>query len=280
MRSAACCISEVPGGESRSQRMSLVWKTSFGVIIVGALIAALLGARLVASASRHPNALWHIVHDLCVPAEVATHKPGPCVAVDLAGGYAVLKDLRGQTQVLVIPTQKITGIESEALLEPSSPNYWADAWAARTYVEGYLHRPIPRDDLALAVNSVYGRSQSQLHIHVDCVRPDVVGALKTNLPRLSSRWSRFSLRLPGGRYYAMWLPGAELGDRDPFKLLAEGQVGAKAHMGDETLALVGITGPDGAPGFVLLAHRANPALGDDGHGEYLMDHHCKVLAVS
>ena len=259
--------------------MKLALKLTLGLALVAGLAVAAVGSRFIVSASKHPNALWHIVHDVCAPTQKATGKPGPCIAVDLAGGYAVLKDLRGETQVLVIPTQKITGIESAALLEPSSPDYWADAWAARRYVEGYAHKAIPRDDIALAVNSVYGRSQSQLHIHVDCVRADVAAALQANLPRLGPSWSRFSLPLPGGRYRAMWLAGADLGGRDPFKLLAGGAPGAKTHMGDETLVLVGITRPDGAPGFVLLAHRANPAIGDDGHGEYLMDHHCKVLGA-
>ena len=258
--------------------MRVNWRSGLGALLIGGLVVA-VAARLVASASTNPNALWDVVHGVCVPAQETTGKPGACVAVDLGGGYAVLKDLRGKTQVLVIPTARVSGIESTYVLAPASPNYWDDAWKARSYVEGYARRRIPRDDIALTVNSIYGRSQNQLHIHVDCVRPSIAAALRANLRRLGPNWSRFSLRLEGHRYRALWLPGAELGSRDPFKILADGDKAARADMGAESLALVGVTAPDGAPGFVLLSHRADPTRGDDGHAEELMDHHCKVLGA-
>ena len=75
------------------------------------------------AARADPNALWNIVHGQCVPdwQQHRVLKP-PCVAVDLnkgvAGGFAVIKDQRGQTQYLLLPTQRITGIESAALLAP------------------------------------------------------------------------------------------------------------------------------------------------------------------
>ena len=43
---------------------------------------------------------------------------------------------------------------------------------------------MPRDDISLAVNSVYGRSQNQLHIHIDCVRSDVRNALRAADPTI------------------------------------------------------------------------------------------------
>jgi CDP-diacylglycerol pyrophosphatase len=259
--------------------MNLSWKSSLVALLIGGLVIAAIGARLVASARTNPNALWDVVHGVCVPAARTTRKPGPCAAVDLADGYAVLKDLRGATQVLVIPTERVSGIESAALLAPGSPNYWADAWSARSYVAGYAHRPVQRDDVALVVNSAYGRSQNQLHIHVDCVRPEVAAALKASLHRLGPSWSRFTLKLDGRRYRAMWLAGADLEARDPFKLLAR-DPSARADMGAQTLAVVGITAPDGTPGFVLLSHAANLATGDNGHAEELMDHGCRVLGAA
>jgi CDP-diacylglycerol pyrophosphatase len=242
--------------------------------------AAALAAAFTALASpalADPDALWSIVNGQCAPNQQAKHEPSPCLSVDLAGGYAVLKDESGATQVLVIPTTRITGIESAALQDPTSPNYWADAWKARHDVEALAHRDIPREDIALAVNSVYGRSQDQLHIHVDCIRPDVRDALNMAEDRIGTTWISLDIALAGHRYRAMRLAGEDLGDRDPFKLLASGDPNAGAAMGLETLVVAGAVFFDGSPGFILLSDRADPANRDAAAGESLLDHSCQVL---
>ncbi|MET0331942.1 MAG: CDP-diacylglycerol diphosphatase, partial [Dyella sp.] len=43
-------------------------------------------------------------------------------------GYAILKDHHGPAQYLLIPTARITGIESPLLLRAGAPNYFAAAW--------------------------------------------------------------------------------------------------------------------------------------------------------
>ncbi len=225
----------------------------------------------------HPNALWRVVHDLCMTDMKASGNPAPCAKVDLARGYAVLKDIRGATQLLLIPTTRVSGIEDPQLLAPTSPNYWQAAWEARQLFERRAGRPVPRDEIGLAINSAYGRSQDQLHIHIDCVRPDVLRALRANEPKLRTRWSNLNVDLAGSHYRAMWIDGADLGSRDPFKLLADNDPKARADMGRETLVVVGASSAGGAPGFVLLSARANLATFDQGHGEVLLDHQCEVL---
>src|SRR5689334_7751395 len=80
------------------------------------------GTVSAAHANADPNALWTIVHDQCVPHQEAGGDPAPCAQVDLGAreqhGYAVLKDLVGATQFLLIPTDPVSGIESTALLRP------------------------------------------------------------------------------------------------------------------------------------------------------------------
>jgi CDP-diacylglycerol pyrophosphatase len=242
-----------------------------------AALAACLTAAALPACAADPDALWNIVSGQCVPSQQAKHDPAPCLSVDLAGGYAVLKDQSGATQVLVIPTTRVTGIESPALLDPAAPNYWAAAWKARDDVAALAHRDIPREDLALAVNSVYGRSQDQLHIHVDCIRADVRDALNAALDRVGPKWTPLDVSLAGHRYKAMRIAGEDLGDRDPFKLLAAGDPVAHADMGVETLVLAGAVFEDGSPGFILLSDRADPSTRDPAAGESLMDHGCQVL---
>ena len=60
-------------------------------------------------AADNPNALWDIVHGACVP-HAQSGPPTPCLALDLQTGTALLKDRRGATQILLIPTARVTGL--------------------------------------------------------------------------------------------------------------------------------------------------------------------------
>ena len=239
------------------------------------LLPALLlaGAALTARAA-DPSALWHIVHDRCVPDAQGKHDPAPCASVDLVHGYAVLKDIVGNTQFLLIPTARVGGIEDKAILAPDAPNYWDAAWQARRYVDQRAGHPLPRDDIALAINAVSGRSQDQLHIHIDCIRPDVRAALAQHQAEVGPQWSDFPVPLAGHRYRAMRLSGDELGDTNPFRLLSAGV--PQDEMGQHTLVLAGATFAANQPGFILLDDRADPAAGDRGSGEALQDHDCAL----
>lgn len=223
------------------------------------------------------SALWHVVHDLCVTDARLTGLPAPCLAVDRRAGWAVLKAPGERTQVLLVPTTRVSGIESPKLLIPGRPNYWQAAWAARRWVEQRAGRAIPREKLGLVVNSVYGRSQDQLHIHVDCVRADVVAELKAHDDEIGPAWTPFPVSLAGERYRALRLIGAGLGERDPFKLLAAESPEVRAAMGAQTLAVIGAQSANGSPGFVLLAAQGGRPENPDGHGETLLDHKCAVL---
>jgi CDP-diacylglycerol pyrophosphatase len=240
-----------------------------------ALAAALVAVLHSGPARADADALWRIVHEECVPAAAAAAGTCPCAAVDLERRVAVLKDRRGATQFLLIPTDRVRGIESAAILAPDAPNYWAAAWEARRFMAARAGRPVAREDVSLAVNSAQGRSQEQLHIHIDCVAPDVRETLRASQSSLGPRWTPLDAPLKGHRYEARRLDGADLVP-DPFALLAE-DADAKAHMGEETLVVVGWEFAGGAPGFILLADRADPSAGDRASGEELQDHECAIL---
>ncbi len=243
--------------------------------LLGGLLALSSGAR-----SADPNALWNIVHGRCLPDMRQHGDPRPCVEVNLergvAAGYAVLKDIRGATQFLLIPTPRVSGIECPSLRTPRASNYFADAWQARTFVEKALARKMPRDTLSLAVNSQLARSQNQLHIHIDCIRADVRDALQRERFAIGRRWTPLPILLAGHRYRAIRVAGSSLGGQNPFKLLAWGVPGARADMGYHTLVVVGMWFAPYVPGFVVLDDRADPANGDNAGGEELQDHACAL----
>jgi CDP-diacylglycerol pyrophosphatase len=230
----------------------------------------------IGRADTDPNALWAIVHDRCVPDQQQHDDPAPCAAVDLSAGheqgYAVLKDISGATQFLLIPTEPISGIESPALLAPGATNYFAAAWRARSFVDERAGQTLPRDWVSLAVNSEVSRSQNQLHIHIDCVGADVHEALAQHAPEVGAVWTPFPVPLAGHLYSAIGVAGDDLDAVNPFSLLANGLSGARADMGLETVVVVGAIGADGQPGFVVLAGRADNTTADTGSGEQLQDH--------
>jgi CDP-diacylglycerol pyrophosphatase len=249
---------------------------------IAAAAAVALGLLLpsLAAQAYDPNALWKIVHGQCVANQLAHGDPKPCAAVDLKNGaergYAVLKDLHGATQYLLIPTQRIVGIESPALLAPDAENYFADAWDARGFVEKALGHALPSDVLSLAVNSKLARTQNQLHIHIDCIRPDVRATLLKLRAGIGDAWAPLAEPVGGYGYSAMRVMGATLAGHDPFKLLAEGVPGARGDMQLRTLAVIGMRFDGDAPGFVILQDRADLLHLDFGAGARLQDHDCAL----
>jgi CDP-diacylglycerol pyrophosphatase len=246
------------------------------VFLLLAMLAMASGARHVAADA---NVLWHIVREQCVPDQQRNHSPKPCMEVNLSGGYAVLKDRVGNTQFLLIPTAHVTGIESPEILAPGAPNYWDAAWRARHFVDERAHRDLPREAIGLAINSASGRSQNQLHIHIDCMRVDVMTALREHADKIGMSWAKFPVPLAGDDYMAMRIDRAELGPINPFVLLADGLPGAGSDMARYTLVVVGAKA-DGGDGFVALAGHATPGTGNLGSGEQLQDHACAAASAS
>jgi CDP-diacylglycerol pyrophosphatase len=244
-----------------------------------AAVASTLLVCALAAGCRHgdPDALWNIVHGQCIPDQQRNHAPAPCAEVELGEGegrgYALLKDRNGAYQYLLIPTARLSGIESPELLAPGAPNYFAAAWAARGLVEQKAGHALPRTQVALAINSRYGRSQRQLHIHVDCLRRDVAGALHDHLGEIGQTLAPLGVPLAGRQFRAMRLAGAALAGVNPFGLLAA-SLPPGEDIGRHTLVLAGVDFEDGTPGFVLLDGRAGVWPFDIGHGEDVQSHQC------
>ena len=224
--------------------------------------------------------LWGLVHDQCVPDQRDHGAPAPCALVSLdpdeGRGFVVLKDRTGVAQHLILPTARVTGIEDPRVLAPGAANYFAAAWSERRFVEDRLGHPLRRDQLSIAVNSIYGRSQDQLHLHLDCIDAALGVAVQAGAPAAAARWPAAALTLKGRAYRVRWLAGDTPDAANPFDLLAREAPGAAKAMGAWTLVLIGATRADGTPGFYLLADRADPAAGDMASGEDLQDHSCRL----
>jgi len=253
------------------------WRGYRNCLRLGRLIAALACVLLSAaaggvSAAIDRDALWNVVHGLCVPDEIHLHSPLPCFAVDLdggeQGGSAILTYLIGRTQVLLVPTRRLAGIEDPLVGTNALPNYWRAAWAARGLVAKKAQKDLPRDAIGMAINGAAARTQDQLHIHVDCVRADVRRALASRSAKISVQWGNF--RVLGRTYRARRIVGEEL-DSDPFRLLAEDK--QSSPLGDNSVAVIGARFADGEPGFIVLAERAPRGA---ARAEELLDHSCAV----
>ena len=238
-----------------------------------------------APAKADPDALWNLVDQRCVPAAMAGRPTLPtCSEVDLAPdrahGWVVLKDLRGRLQFLLIPTEKITGIESPVLEVDDATNYFAKAWDARLYMDRLNGSAVPRDAVSLAINSRLTRSQNQLHIHVSCVRPDLRARLIAAQSDIGADWSA----LPGGwlrhRWFVRRIDEASLAAINLFADVADHVPDAAAGMPLETIGVVAENFSDGTAGFVLMASRVDPQDRSSGSAEDdLQDHGCAILGL-
>ncbi|HBF28759.1 CDP-diacylglycerol diphosphatase [Rhizobium sp.] len=216
-----------------------------------------------------PDALWNIVHGKCV---IAT---APCVSVNAGEHYALLKDQRGVAQHLLIPTDKITGIESPALLDDKTPNFFADAWNEHNQVDAKLPHPLPRDAISLAVNAQNARSQNQLHIHIDCLSVQSHDALAKVADQVGSTWAPLPVEIAGHHFKAEKVEGAALGSYNPFLALAKSLKDPTTEMGKYNLVVVGANFATG-PGFIVLSDEAPGMTGGFAGGEDVQDHACAI----
>ena len=162
---------------------------------IGLILATIANLPHSASAANRDE-LWVVVHDICVPAYQSIGVAFPCAEVSIADGlergFAVLRAPSSATHVIVVPTMRISGIESPALLSENAPNYWEAAWDARRFVEEGARRQLPRDKIGMAINSAASRSQDQLHIHVACIAPKVAEFLRRHQAEIHRAWSFLS----------------------------------------------------------------------------------------
>ena len=241
---------------------------------------------LVVSAGAGANAgarglLWRVVQT-CLVSHYVTGGAFPCLAVEAANGaedgYAVLRAPLDGRHVIVTPTVRTIGIEGERLRGADAPEYFRDAWNSRHFVTDGLTRQPARDDLAMAVNSRLGRSQDQLHIHVDCIRPAIKQVLQRQAASLSpSSWTQITVLPHAPRYWALAVRSEDLSGVNVFDLVAKGLAVDPQRMDDITVVVAGSDHIHDRPGFIVLARQRLANSMDEAHGEALLNHSCSTF---
>ncbi|MFL9883626.1 CDP-diacylglycerol diphosphatase [Paraburkholderia agricolaris] len=238
---------------------------------VAALALACTAAACARLAAVDSNALWKIVDVRCVPSQQATGTPGQCTIVNLDKRYAILKDIVGRSQHLLIPTDRVNGIESPFILAPNAPDYWDDAWTSRLYVEKSVKRTLPDNQLGLEINSQFRRSQNQLHIHIDCMQGKISDALARHAKDAPSEWHWDTL--DGQRYRIMRVTSLTQAD-NPFRIVARDNPNSQA-MAMQTVLVTG-AGPSAEQDGWLIVNSGLDIDNGSGTAEGLLDHACRV----
>jgi CDP-diacylglycerol pyrophosphatase len=192
---------------------------------------------------------------------LAAAEPGPpCTIVDPGRGFVVIKD-RARSKPyawLLVPATDVTGIEDPAVFVAPVAGFWAIGWQV-----GRRLVPAPPEGLGLAINSVAGRTQNLLHIHISCVAPEVRAALAA--AAIGPDWAEAPfLTLGGQRFNARKVARLE---PSPFLLLRD-LPGAAEDMGGQSLAAIGSA--DG--GFYVLTDSTEPGVAAET--EALLDETC------
>lgn len=247
------------------------WVVVKRVCIVSIVCIMVYGAWRGYALHRNSDALWNIVSGQCVPHQQQQHSPTPCQQVNLSQGYALLKDKVGIAQYLLIPTAQISGIESNKLLDLTTPNYFSLAWSLLPRVSQRLEKPIPNTLLSLAINSKWGRSQNQLHIHLSCLRGDVRQRLAEKQSTLTEQWQPLSLL--NHPYWVRTLTLEQLNARSLFQRVFAELPDIDPSSGREGIAVTMLA--DGR--LVVLVLRTDWVKGILGSAEELQDHQCDAV---
>ncbi|WP_435928968.1 CDP-diacylglycerol diphosphatase [Dryocola sp. BD613] len=244
-------------------------KTLRGLLFLFIALLVVVAAWLL-SIRANSDALWKIVSEQCVPGQQQRHDPAPCLAVNLDKRFVIFKDAKGPLHNLLMPTEKMTGIESPEVQQPDAPNFFYQAWQERGRLKQMAGKPISDRYLGLAINSWYGRSQNQLHIHLACLYPEVYQALNRQEGRIGNSWQPLGEKLKGHDYLAMKMPAGAFEQQDPFKLLH-----AYVQQQGDDIAKYGLAvAANGQGDIVLLANRLKITDFNLGTAGEILDYRC------
>lgn len=228
------------------------------------------------------DALWTVTHDLCMTNHHYRRDPAPCQQVyqpqDSNQGFSVIQNPRYRLHFLLVPTIAISGIESITLSRPGRPDYFGYAWLMRYPLMAAYGAWVPEDRLGMALNSAYGRSQNQLHIHLTCLRKDVYRQLQAERPYIQDEWQPLPDRLLKHTYYARRVIQPTAMGIYPVSSVARHLRLSPPQLAEWGVALIPATF-SGEKGFILLATRRGLDKGNRASVESLLDKRCAILST-
>ncbi|MEH2464340.1 CDP-diacylglycerol diphosphatase [Nostoc sp.] len=219
--------------------------------------------------------LWNKVQK-CIGNQQEIHKPEPCLSVDINNKYVVANGNK-PVDYLLVPTDKISGIEASQISQLSSRNYWQYAWEKATdkdYIRSKAPQAKNREQIGLAINSKQARRQDQLHIHMSCIKKIVSDELEKG-EKTSEITDRFKsqkyMNLEGNNYSIRLLKNDSLSNKNnPFFLVKE-FVG-QTKMEEQSIAVVGRK----QGGFYILKTQSDAQSGYKAVAEKLLDEDCST----
>jgi CDP-diacylglycerol pyrophosphatase len=214
------------------------------------------------------NALWRI-EQACLADPVGTAEP-PCVLSDPREGYVLLKDRKGSSHYLLLPTRRLSGVENEELLDGTFPNYFGLAWSARKILSVDRKAPLPDQDVVLAINSKFGRSQGQLHIHIACIKPAVGKLIAQFDSAIAETWTPFPVDLEGHDYFVRRVSLSQFEEVGAFRIVALGM--PRAAMAMDRISIATTAARNGE--IILLVTTRDLFDLNLASAEELQDHDC------
>jgi CDP-diacylglycerol pyrophosphatase len=214
--------------------------------------------------SRGRNVLWELAQ--CCSSNLASDQD--CREYNAANNYVIIKDnaLTKPEAFLLIPSQKVTGIEDKRIFLPPFLNLWANAWDQSERYPGWGDRRI-----GMAINSAHARTQDQLHVHISCINPRVAQILDEKAAQATEgKPLPYSIQLPpANNTYAVSTVDDLTDGESPFQIAS--QVSGMGDMANKSIAVV----KSKLPGryFVLTTAYQN---GKGGAAEELLDQRCTM----
>jgi CDP-diacylglycerol pyrophosphatase len=263
----------------RHARISLVRVATLGVLIGSTLLLPGL-VSLARAQTRLPNDQFGADHDppACVVGSNSLWSLAQCCSRSLRSypdcryysekdEYIILKDnsLRKPAAYLIIPTLLVAGIEDEQIFSSPVVNFWEFGWQeAQRFVEK------PAAEMALAINSIHGRTQNQFHIHIACVLAAVAESLAGYAAEITGDpVNAINLTLGPARHIYRVITATSLSGPDsPFRLVAA-MPGAQGDMREHSIAVVGSAIPGTYYVLDTVAEGNNR-----GAAEELLDQRC------
>lgn len=250
------------------------WRSSLrspGAVLLLIALGLALAALVVVGPALKRRALWAVIN----ACELANHVTGhawPClfVATTPEGrGIGVLQAPLEPGHILVVPTQRIYGLESPEIDGPVGGDYLEGAWGQRDVAARQVGAMGRWADFGMAINGPWHRTQKQLHVHVECLTPRAAASLAGKRAIPVDSW----VPLEGfrrGTHVRRW-PHPDLRSLDFrrvfFDDLPLSPDDEESHI---NVGAAGIVGPGGEREFLLL-HSTRMSL------ERLLDADCEIL---